>query len=33
MAVRLYIPISADKGIMFEKKMARLHLKTIAEPY
>lgn len=32
MAGRFYIPIPADKGTTFEKKMARFHLKTIAEP-
>lgn len=32
MAVRLYIPLSTDNDIMVAKNMARLHLKTIAEP-
>lgn len=31
-AVRLYIPLSAGNNIIFEKNMAMLHLKTIAEP-
>lgn len=30
-AVRLYIPIFAGNNIIFEKNMAMLHLKTIAE--